>query len=232
VDLLAARLRGCGLNVTSDREIIFSDFDAGKRRFVNVTAAAFLHDFVVAAVLKGHYMANKGYALPGLDAVVQPDLCLGRRAAVSLEVEENAAEEEGAFHPQNPVDAREKILAAIVRRRGQAAFRKALIEAYGGKCAVTGCDFEEALEAAHITPYRGDHTNYVTNGLLLRADIHTLFDLGYLAVDPEMMVVLASHALSGTVYQDLAGQKIALPKESRLWPDRAALDQHRKAAGL
>ena len=48
---------------------------------------------------------------------------------------------------------------------------------YEGKCAVTGCDVPDVLQAAHIFPYMGPETNHPSNGLL-RADIHTLFDLG------------------------------------------------------
>ena len=55
-------------------------------------------------------------------------------------------------------------------------FRDALIGAYAGRCAITGCSVLDILEAAHITPYLGPDTNHVTNGLLLRADLHTLFD--------------------------------------------------------
>jgi hypothetical protein len=55
---------------------------------------------------------------------------------------------------------------------------------YQGRCAVTSCDAGAALEGAHLRPYRGPESNDVTNGLLLRADIHTLFDLRLLAPDP------------------------------------------------
>ncbi len=50
------------------------------------------------------------------------------------------------------------------------------MDAYGGRCAVTNCDIEDVLEAAHISPYNGPSTDQVYNGLLLRTDIHTLFD--------------------------------------------------------
>ena len=81
------------------------------------------------------------------------------------------------------MDGRERAIGAIVRRRGQPAFRRALLEAYHERCAVTGCDAPEALEAAHVVPYRGVATNHPANGLLLRADLHALFDLGLIAVD-------------------------------------------------
>ncbi|WP_169719739.1 HNH endonuclease, partial [Novosphingobium acidiphilum] len=66
------------------------------------------------------------------------------------------------------------------------------MKAYDGKCAVTSCAIEPLLEAAHIHPYLGPKTNHVTNGMLLRADIHTLFDLGLLAI-------AADHRLLGGV---------------------------------
>ncbi|WP_200883691.1 HNH endonuclease [Archangium violaceum] len=55
--------------------------------------------------------------------------------------------------------------------------------AYGGRCALTDCEEPRVLEAAHIFPYHGPQTNHVTNGLLLRADLHVLFDLGLLRTE-------------------------------------------------
>jgi len=60
--------------------------------------------------------------------------------------------ESEAFDPESILDARERVLASIVRRRGQAEFRKKLLAAYRGRCAVSGCDVEDVLEAAHIVP--------------------------------------------------------------------------------
>ncbi|HUZ56031.1 MAG TPA: HNH endonuclease [Streptosporangiaceae bacterium] len=57
----------------------------------------------------------------------------------------------------------------------------ALMAAYSGRCAVTGCTVQAVLEAAHLRPYRGPDSNVTGNGLLLRADIHTLLDLQLLA---------------------------------------------------
>jgi hypothetical protein len=94
--------------------------------------------------------------------------------ADELEQARAEKEEEGAFSPSGLEDARKRIIAAIVVRQGQSAFRAELLAAYQGTCAVTGCDVVEALEAAHIVPYLGPDTNHVRNGLLLRGDIHTL----------------------------------------------------------
>lgn len=145
---------------------------------------------------------------------------------------ERSAESESVFDPSNLIDARERTVASIVRRRGQPAFRKSLIDAYGGKCAITGCDLVQALEAAHIVPYKGADTNQVTNGLLLRADLHTLFDLGLLAIDSASMTLVIRPDLVGSSYRELAGSKINLPSSPHNNPSKAALDYHKFWAGI
>lgn len=121
------------------------------------------------------------------------------------------AETQGAFDPGSASDQRRRVLASIVRRRGQPAFRAALIKAYTGRCAVTGCDVLDALEAAHNFPYLDGETNAVTNGLLLRADIHTLFDLRLIAVDPDARTVLIAPSLRASTYASLEGVSLATP---------------------
>jgi hypothetical protein len=83
---------------------------------------------------------------------------------------------------------RETVLKAIKLRRGQKSFRDKLIKTYGS-CMVTNCEIVDVLEAAHIDPYRGISDNHLENGLLLRADIHTLFDLNLMAIDPSDMTL-------------------------------------------
>ncbi|MCA9794905.1 MAG: HNH endonuclease, partial [Candidatus Eremiobacteraeota bacterium] len=85
-------------------------------------------------------------------------------------------------------DTRQRIERSILSRRGQTSFRQALLTAQK-VCAVSGCGLVDILEAAHISPYRGEKDNHTTNGLLLRADIHTLFDLHLLGIEPETRVI-------------------------------------------
>jgi hypothetical protein len=80
-------------------------------------------------------------------------------------------------------------------RRGQKEFREALLDAYAGRCGITQCDATAVLEAARIVPYAGEHTHRQDNGLLLRSDIHTLFALGLLWIDPASMCVEAAEQL-------------------------------------
>jgi HNH endonuclease len=143
-----------------------------------------------------------------------------------LEQVRSQQEEAGAFAPADLEDARKRILTAIVLRQGQRTFRDQLLAAYRQICAVTGCDVVEALEAAHIVAYRGPETNHVTNGLLLRADIHILFDLGLLAVHPQDYRLMVSRRLKGTAYASLDGQMLRLPINHAEHPSREALECH------
>jgi hypothetical protein len=87
-------------------------------------------------------------------------------AMASAEVDQETAAEGGSL--DDDYDARLRVVRQIVAPRGQAGFRAALLEAYCGRCAITGFDAAPALEGAHLRPYRGPGSNHVTNGLLLR----------------------------------------------------------------
>lgn len=117
-------------------------------------------------------------------------------------------------------------------RQGQGKFRLDLLDAYGSRCAVTDYDVSEGLEAAHIRPYRGAHTNETRNGILLRADIHNLFDYGIIGVDPENMKVVLNQRARGSKYAPLHSQQLRLPDDARLNPDSELLLRHLKLHGI
>jgi hypothetical protein len=127
-------------------------------------------------------------------------------------------------------DARVWAMRAVVMRQGQPAFRAELIEAYEGCCAISGCSAIDVLEAAHIVPYLGEHTNRTDNGLLLRADIHTLFDLGRLWVDPTTMTVRVVEWLRSSEYGYLHERKLRLPRHSAHHPRHEHLTANMKQA--
>ncbi len=158
--------------------------------------------------------------------VVVPILATGP-ALLSLEPPEHAAY---VATGDLLVEARERVSREIVQRRGQHHFRKTLLSTYAQVCAVTDCDAPEALEAAHILPYRGAHTNHPSNGLLLRADIHTLFDLGLVTVETERMGLELAEELRNTVYSRLEGQEVRRPLHLPFAPSREALSVHREWA--
>lgn len=94
---------------------------------------------------------------------------------------------------------------AIKARRGQGDFRARLLAAYGRRCCISGCRVEALLEAAHIRPH-AEVPNYETrNGLLLRADLHTLYDLHLLGVD-EFGNVLLSPEITDLYYKELVAK--------------------------
>jgi hypothetical protein len=76
-------------------------------------------------------------------------------------------------------------LGKIASRPEQTAFSMELRELYEGRCAVTRCDTIEVLEAAHIQVKRGADNNDMKNGILLRADIHALFDAGLISLSED-----------------------------------------------
>jgi hypothetical protein len=105
--------------------------------------------------------------------------------------------------------ADKKVWAQINRRRGQSLFRTRLRAHFNDACAITGCNAIEALEAAHIIP----HSELIIkdyscdNGLLLRADIHTLYDLNLIGVN-EKGFVYVSPKLNDPLYQKLNGEQV------------------------
>ena len=138
----------------------------------------------------------------------------------------------GDFDPNGDQDARKRQLREIAIRQGQPRFRGELLEVYGRRCAITDCDVTEALEAAHILPYVNEQRNHVSNGLLLRADIHTLFDLGLIAVGEDLKLLVASSLRKTQFGVDLSGRKLRLPNSSNAAPNRDALKQHRDTSRL
>lgn len=135
-------------------------------------------------------------------------------------------DQEGFFTPASAAEAQERTTVSIARRQGQSKFRQVLLEAYGYRCAITGCDAKEALEAAHIVPYSEQVNNHPSNGLLLRADLHTLFDLRLIAIDPQTMVVRLPPLIQDSVYGEFDGQLLRLPSKQEEQPHSSSLQQH------
>lgn len=149
-----------------------------------------------------------------------------------IQVSERDQDKLRAFDAASSKDARQQVVEGIIRRRGHPNFRKRLLAAYDFKCAVTSCDATDALEAAYIVPYRGRLTNDPSNGLLLRADLHTLFDLGKIAVDTRNLTVIVADELLNTNYRILAGRPLRYPQQEAQRPSTDSLDLHRRLAGL
>ena len=115
-------------------------------------------------------------------------------------------------------------------RLGQGAFRVLVTDIYGRRCAVTRERTLPALEAAHIRPYSDGGAHEARNGLLLRRDIHSLFDTGYVTVTPDLDFEVSRRIKAefenGQHYYALHGQRINAPQDASQRPDPEALTWH------
>jgi putative restriction endonuclease len=116
-------------------------------------------------------------------------------------------------------------------RLGQGAFRVLVTDAYQRRCAVTGEKTLPVLEAAHIKPYAAQGPHRVANGLLLRSDLHKLFDLGYVTVTPELRLEVSARLKeewhNGREYYAHHGKRLSfLPADSANLPSRDFLAWH------
>ena len=118
----------------------------------------------------------------------------------------------------------------VTPRLGQGGFRGMVTDVYDRRCAVTRERTLPALEAAHIRPYHTGGTHEASNGLLLRRDIHSLFDLGYVTVTPsldfEVSRSIRDEFENGRDYYALHGTRISEPNRSDQRPDPRALVWH------
>jgi putative restriction endonuclease len=116
------------------------------------------------------------------------------------------------------------------RRLGQGSFRILVTDAYDRRCAVTGERTLPVLEAAHIRPVTRSGEHRVDNGLLLRSDVHTLFDAGYVTVTPDLHFRVSPRLgrdwSNGRVYYELDGHEVRVPRNDELCPSREFLEWH------
>lgn len=139
------------------------------------------------------------------DLSVEPGVSLFRRVQEELHglrVRESEPERYG-----DPI--------AVRPRLGQGTFRIVVTDAYQRRCAVTGERVLPVLEAAHVRPYSAGGAHRIDNGLLLRSDLHTLFDRGYLTVTPDRHVEVSARIRdefhNGREYYALHGREVRPP---------------------
>jgi len=118
----------------------------------------------------------------------------------------------------------------ITPRLGQGAFRVVITELYGRQCALTDGRVLPALDAAHIVPYAKGGSHAKTNGILLRKDIHSVFDAGYATLDTDYRFVVSQKVRdifnNGSEYLRLHGAPLRLPANPLDRPDKSALRWH------
>lgn len=110
-------------------------------------------------------------------------------------------------------------------RLGQQEFRKDILRLFENRCAISGTEEASVLEAAHIIPYSKSQDNDPSNGLCLRADIHSLFDLGMLTIT-ENLIVKVSGRISDPEYSQFHDKKLDLPIRAKIHINRSFLNWH------
>lgn len=115
-------------------------------------------------------------------------------------------------------------------RLGQGAFRVLVTDHYGRRCAITRERTLPALEAAHILPYGQGGEHEIKNGILMRRDIHGLFDLGYVTITPSLVFEVSRRIKeefeNGRDYYRMHGTSVTAPLRSELQPDGQLLHWH------
>lgn len=124
---------------------------------------------------------------------------------------------------------RENVLSKV--RLGQGAFRVLITDAYVRKCAITGEKTLPVLEAAHIKPYALSGPHFISNGLLLRSDIHKLFDSGYITITPDYRIEVSKRIKeeyqNGREYYQFHGKSLVnMPQADNYKPSQTYIDWH------
>jgi len=124
-----------------------------------------------------------------------------------------------------------QFIKRLIRDR-QAKFRSDILQAYNGACAVTCCEIQECLEAAHLDRYADTYDDHVTNGILLRADLHRLMDARLMTFlwSEEVLRVRINPSVKEKVYRDLNNASVMLPDNRSCWPSDKSIERHTSKA--
>jgi len=158
------------------------------------------------------------------------DECLARVGKVGTGVVNDVKMQNGNLQPRYGVPV------TVLPRLGQGSFRVVVTEAYQRACAITHEHSLPALDAAHIKPYSQDGPHDIRNGLLLRADLHRLFEQGYITVTREHKLEVSRRLKidysNGRTYYPLHGTMIATPSSEKEQPAKDFLQWHNEKVFL
>lgn len=216
--------------------------EEGDNKFTNIGLQECMRDAIpVGVIIQVEPKPNVRYFVAGLGRITQfadPwfDLVNWRSVSVDATLAKLVAEEISTYDgAQNQAllpgiwdeNTEDKFSQQRVRPNQQ-MFRVMLLSTYQQTCAVTRSKVTQVLDAAHIQPYIYEKMDKVHNGLLLRTDVHRLFDSGLMGVDPNHMETVISPRLIGSEYEDFAGKSLALPQAPQHHPSADLLDEHRR----
>ena len=162
------------------------------------------------------------------------DITVGEGKRVYDEVIERLSQRNtiDAEHNYGMEERMSKYYKSMTKHRiGQAAFRVIVTDAYFRECSITGEKVLPVLQAAHIKSYSADGPHAINNGILLRSDIHTLFDRGYITIDTDYRVVISKRIKEefGECQQYLkyhGKHLVKLPENKQDYPLKKYLEWH------
>lgn len=168
---------------------------------------------------------------PNIMRIVRYDIASGEGARVWKQLRSlDAKFLQPAFSPLLQVAGGYNAPSLVAARRGQGAFRLMVMDAYERRCAITGEHTLPVLEAAHIRPYATEAVHDVRNGILMRSDIHKLYDAGLVTVQPDLTFRVSPDIdrdySNGKIYYALDGKTVSEPQNPEARPDPALLNFH------
>ncbi|MDW5323929.1 HNH endonuclease [Plantactinospora sp. KLBMP9567] len=165
---------------------------------------------------------GKGYDLSQETFGGYFDVLIGRLLGTAVEIDLSEP-----WHRPGPAFGDPRLAP---RRLGQQSFKAVVLGAYNRRCAITGDKIRPVLQAAHIRPLTEGGEHRLDNGLLLRSDVHTLYDQGYLGVDPKHRLLVSRRLRAdfgnGEQFYARAGELIGVPQRQQDRPYREFLEWH------
>jgi len=218
-----------------------ADYDELRRRVEQYRGPVHGDPEIACNVLNGPFFFEERDWIP-VPETWAPNIVRGR----TFDTEEadglrlwNAVENTVRLGPVSGVNEDPRFGAEYLTRArlGQGAFRVLVTEAYGRRCAISGERTLPVLEASHIKPYAKCGPHAISNGLLLRSDLHILFDEGYLSLTDDLRVEVSSRIKeqyeNGRDYYRFHGHRIAVvPKSNHEQPAADFLRWHQEKVYL
>ncbi|MEH1014556.1 HNH endonuclease [Micromonospora sp. CPCC 206060] len=165
---------------------------------------------------------GKGYDMADRSTAAYFEILVGRLLGAAVDIDTTEP-----WHRPGPAFGDPRLAPY---RLGQQSFKAVVLSAYGRRCAITGDRIQPVLQAAHIRPLPAGGEHRLDNGLLLRSDVHTLYDHGYLAVDPKHRLLVSPRLRAefgnGEQFYSRAGTEISVPAARHDRPNREFLEWH------
>lgn len=220
-----------------------ANFGSSTRRFSSPTTA------VTARLLRkigdrtrvGAYLQGKSVRTlsePDFAAIARAGLAqtLSPSNAIRLELDEAHVDEPTQALLRLPMEEQERRIEQILMNRKirEAGFRRKVCDAYDNRCAVTGLRIvngggKAEAQAAHIWPVAAGGPDVVQNGIALSATAHWLFDRHLISLTDEYRILVSHNKVPSElrVLFEKQMERIHLPADPRLWPERSYVARHR-----